>query len=174
MKLNSRFRIIAVIAILLITPIYQSCKISMTFTGASIPEKAKTFSVNFFPNQAELVNPNLSNKFTEALKDYVMRNSRLELVERNGDMHFEGEITGYRVTPQAIQGDATAAETRLSVEVNTRFVNKFEEDKSYESRFSAFADYSNSQSLSDVEDQLNDDIILQLVDDIFNKAFSNW
>lgn len=155
-------------------PLYQSCKISMTFTGASIPEKAKTFSVNFFPNQAELVNPTLSNDFTEALKDFIMTNSRLELVERNGDMHFEGEITEYRITPQAIQGDATAAETRLNIGVNARFFNKFEEDKDYESKFTGYEDYSNSQSLSDVEEQLNEQIIKTLVEDIFNKAFSNW
>ena len=43
-----------------------------SFTGASIPAEAKTVSIQYFPNNANLVNPMLSDVITNTLRDYFM------------------------------------------------------------------------------------------------------
>jgi len=80
----------------------SGCKINYTFTGASISPDIKTVSIQYFPNQAPLVQPQLSSEFTEALKDKFVRQTSLELVNGVGDLNFEGVITGYDTKPQAI------------------------------------------------------------------------
>ena len=145
-----------------------------SFSGASIPPEAKTVSVLYFPNQAPLINPTLSNDFTTALRDAVMNQTSLDMVESGGDLSFEGEIVDYRTTPVAITSEQTAALNRLTIVVNVRFVNVFDESKSFETRFSHYEDYPSEQELTSVQDGLTSVIIEALVEDIFNKALVNW
>ena len=79
----------------------HSCSI-YSFSGASIPAEAKTISVEYFPNHAQLVNPLLSDNFTNALRDAMTNQTTLDVVEADGDLAFEGEITDYRTSPVAI------------------------------------------------------------------------
>lgn len=166
--------IAALIAMVTALVMYTGCSINYTMSGASIPEQAKTFSVDFFPNQATYVNPNLSQTFTEYLKEFIARQTRLELIKRGGDMQFSGEIIRYNIRPMAITQDATAAETRLTIVITVRFANGIYPDKDFENDFSAYADFPSDASLESVETQLIDDIIKQISEDIFNKAFTDW
>lgn len=152
----------------------NSCKISYSFTGADIPIEAKTFSVKYFQNNASLIQPILSQKLTDALKDKMLQQTNLNMVNSGGNIAFEGEITNYVLQPVAIQGNETAQLTRLTVTINVRFFNTINPEKNYESKFSRFQDFSSSQNLSAVEDELLDLITEELVDDIFNKALVNW
>lgn len=145
-----------------------------SFTGASISPEAKTIVVNLFPNRAPNVQPTLSNVFTEALKDRFVTQTNLEMVNRNGDLNFEGEITRYKVTPQAYQGNETAALNRLTISIRVSFTNRLEPDKNFDSNFSRYADFESSQSLTSVENQLIEEIVEQLTEDVFNKAVVNW
>ena len=144
-----------------------------SFTGASIGE-AETIRVHHFPNRASVVNPTLSNTFTEALKDKFVQQTDLNLTNGNADMEFEGEITSYRITPQAIQGNQTAAVNRLTVSVKVKFINRTEESQNFETSFSAYSEYESSKSLTSVESDLIDEIVEKLTEDIFNKAVVNW
>ena len=108
----------------------SSCGI-YSFSGASIPAEAKTVSVQYFPNNAQLVNPLLSNTLTNALNDIFVNQTTLQSVAQNGDLALEGEITGYSTSPIAITGNQTAAMNRLTVTVNVRFTNKYDESKSF-------------------------------------------
>lgn len=160
--------------LLLIMPIaFFGCGV-YSFTGASIPAEAKTISIANFPNKAELVQPSLSQAFTEKLKDRFASQTSLNLIPRNGDLHIEGEIVGYATEPVAITGAQTAALIRLKITVNVRFVNKFSPKDNYESTFSRYEDYPSSQNLSTVEDGLIALISEALVEDIFNKSVVNW
>lgn len=153
----------------------SACKVNYSFTGASIAPDVKTFSVVTFPNYAPLIQPILSQNFTEALKDKFQSQTNLELVSRGGDMNFEGSITGYNASPIAIQsGTDLAAQTRLTITVNVKFTNSKNEKQNFESTFSRYADYESSKSLSSEEDRLIKEINDQLVQDIFNKAVVNW
>ena len=159
--------------VVLLALVCQSCGF-YSFTGASIPPEAKTVSVQYFPNQAQLINPALSNDFTTALRDAMMNQTSLDMVDSGGDLAFEGEITDYRTTPVAITAGQTAALNRLTITVNVRFVNVFDETKSFETKFSHYEDYPSDQELTSVQEALTGTIIEALVEDIFNKALVNW
>ena len=145
-----------------------------SFTGASIPPEAKTISVSNFPNKSELVQPTLSQTFTEKLKEKFSSQTSLNLVPRNGDLHLEGEITSYGTEPVAITGDQTAALIRLKISVNVRFINKYNPKDNFESSFTRYEDYSSTLDLNSIEEALITRISEALVEDIFNKSVVNW
>lgn len=145
-----------------------------SFTGASIPPEAKTVSVQYFPNKAQLVVAIVSPTFTETLQDQFVNQTTLEMVEKNGDLSLDGEITDYRTTPVAIQGDQTAALNRLTLTVNVRFVNKFEPDKDFEQKFTQFIDYPSEEDLNSIQGDLILTLTEMISTDVFNKAVINW
>lgn len=154
---------------------FYGCKINYSFTGASIPVGAKTVSVTDFQNMAPLVNPLLTNTFTEALRDKFMRETSLQIVTYSGDLHFEGTITEYNTRPMNIQaGTDEAAQNRLTIGVKVKFINTIEPNSSFETSFSQFAEYNSDQNFQDVENALVDEIVEKLITDIFNKAVVNW
>ena len=168
-----------ILALLLIAAgclINAGCRMSVSLTGSSIDARAKTVYIQTFRNNSTLVNPTLSQQFTNALKDRIQGQTPLTIVDSksNGDYSLEGSITGYTIRPVAIQGDETAAMNRLTITVSVTFTNKFDETQNFEQSFSRYADYSSSQNLSSVESTLISDISDALTDDIFNKAFVNW
>ncbi len=144
-----------------------------TFTGADEGD-AKTISIMYFANKSQLIQPTLSQKLTDAIKDKFASQTSLQLIKSGGDLHIEGEIVGYTTQPIAIQANETAAMNRLTITVNVRFTNQKDETKNYETKFSRFQDYASNLSLSSVEDGLIDQINEALVEDIFNKAVVNW
>ena len=145
-----------------------------SFTGASIPPEAKTVSVQHFPNNANLVNPMLSDQITNTLRDYFMNQTTLDEVPDNGDLAIEGEIVDYKTAPTAITGDQIAALNRLTITVNVRFYNKYDESKNFEQKFSQYEDYPSDQDLNAVQEALIVIICDKLCEDIFNKAVVNW
>lgn len=145
-----------------------------TFKDASIDPNIETVHVEFFPNNAQLINPNLSQEFTEGLKDKIINESRLTHVRNGGDVVFEGSITGYEYAPVSLSGDQTASQNRLKITVQVEYVNFVNEEESWSSTFSAYEDFDSNENFNSVENELVETIIGNLVDDIFNKAFVNW
>lgn len=145
-----------------------------SLNGASIPPEAKTVSVLYFTNNTALAPPTLSQQFTEAMKDICATQTKLGLVNKGGDLSFEGYVSDYRVSPLAIQTNDQAALSRLSVSVQVKYINKFDEKKNFETTFTRFADFNSTLSLASQEPTLIPLINKQLTEDIFNKAFSNW
>lgn len=160
--------------IIIVFSFSQSCKVSYSFTGATINPEIKTFSVQYFDNRAPLVQPQLSQIFTDALREKIQGQTSLNLVSGYGDIDFSGEIRNYETRPQAITADETAALNRLTITVRVKFTNEIESDKSFDTNFSRFQDYSSEQDLSSVEDELIKLIVEDLMEDIYNKAFVNW
>lgn len=149
-----------------------------SFTGGSIGA-LKTVSVVIFENTAPLVNPNLSQSFTEALKDRIRSQTGLSFVRTDGEANFDGRITDYNLQPVAIQGNqqVTAGLTRLTITVNVKYTNRLvgEQDKSFEQSFTRFKDFSSTSGpFSSQESNLVKDINQQLTEDIYNRAFANW
>ncbi|MFI3322795.1 MAG: LptE family protein [Rikenellaceae bacterium] len=152
----------------------SACTFSYSFTGASIPVEAQTFSVEQIQNVATMVAPVLSSTLTDALKDKMSRQTRLSQVNENGDLQFAGEITNYVSAAQAVTGDEYAALNRLTITVKIRFTNKYDTKSDFEQTFSAYEDYDSSIMLQTAEETLIPDIVDQLVENIFNAAVSNW
>jgi hypothetical protein len=153
--------------------ICTSC-VRFTFSGASIPEGARTFSVNYFVNNASLVNPNLSQLITDKLRDRIQSQTSLIMVNDNADLSFEGEIINYVVQPAALQANDVASLNQLTVTINVKFTNKIDEKQNFSQQFSRYQQFSSTVSLSSVESSLVEQIVNDLVDDIFNRAFINW
>ena len=154
--------------------LHSSCRVSYSFTGASISPKVKTVTIQYFPNQASLVVPTLSRSLTDALRDYFTSQTNLVLVDKGGDLNIDGAITGYVVQPIAIQGNETAAMNRLTITVSVKFTNKTDVKQNFETTFARYQDYQSTLNLSSVQDGLIKEINDQLVQDIFNKSVVNW
>lgn len=180
MKLNSDIpyfisvRTIAPVLIFIMMQAITGCKISYSFSGASISPQARTISVQYFQNRATLVQAGLSQYITDALIDKCKAQTNLGLVNGLGDMDFEGEITDYNTRPLTVSADARAATNRFAITVRVKFTNAIEPDLSYEQTFSRYEDYDSSIELSSIEKELSDRIVEQLIEDIFNRAFVNW
>jgi len=173
-KVTSRYVVSKSMLLILILFVMPACRMSYSFTGASISPNVKTVAIPYFQNNAPLVVPTLSRTLTDALRDYFTSQTNLNEVDRNGDLLVEGNITNYVVQPVAIQGNETAAMNRLTITVSVKFTNKTDEKQNWETSFSRYLDYSSSVSLSSAQDGLIKGISDQLVQDIFNKAVVNW
>lgn len=153
----------------------SGCSISYKLNGASIDyTRVKSISIQDFPIQASLVYAPLSPKFTEGLKDMFVRQTKLKLVKKDADLQIDGEIVGYELTPMATQADGYAAETKLTVTVNVRFVNTKKPEESFEQRFSAYQTFPSASMLEDVQDTLIEEITKEISESIFNKTVANW
>ncbi|MCK0132038.1 LPS assembly lipoprotein LptE [Flavobacteriaceae bacterium F08102] len=151
----------------------QACGI-YSFSGGDIGD-AKTIQVDYFQNVAPLVEPTLSQKFTTALQDLFTRQTNLSATNSNGDLHFEGEITDYRIIPISATADQRAAQNRLTIGVRVRFTNKKKEEDNFERTFSFYSDFGANQQLTgSVLESAFEEIFERLTQDIFNASIGNW
>ncbi len=152
-----------------------ACKVSYSFTGGTLSAEVHTFSVQFFQNRAPLVNPNLSDQFTESLKEKFRNQTSLnEIVDGEGHLNFSGEITGYQTRAMDITSNDIASTNRLTITVRVKFTNEKETENDFDQSFSAFEDYDSTQQLTDVENGLVDKILVKIIDDIYNQSVVNW
>ena len=160
---------------ILLLIILTSCTISYKFNGAAIDyNTTKTISVAEFPIRAALVYPPLGPAFNEALKDIYTRQTRLSIVKTGGDLQVEGEITGYDLSPQAVTEDAYASQTRLTISVKVRYTNTKNPNLNVDQTFRAYRDFSSSQMLTQVQDELISQIVDELAELIFNATVGSW
>ena len=153
----------------------SSCSISYKFNGASIDyAKVHSISIADFPNNAALVYTQLSNNLSEGIRDIYSRQTRLTILSKGGDMELEGEITGYTLTPMAIQADSYSAETKLTMTIKVRFTNNVNPEESFEKTYSAFQTFDSSQLLSDVQEELCNVMITEIAENIYNDTVAKW
>lgn len=153
--------------------IAQGCGV-YSFTGGDTGD-AETVQIDFFPNNAQLVEPTVSQKFTTALQDLFVRQTNLNLTRTGGDLHFEGEITGYKILPITATADQRAAQNRLTIAVRVRYYNNLDEDKNFEKTFSFYSDFDANQQLTGgVLDAALEEIFERITQDIFNASVANW
>jgi hypothetical protein len=151
-----------------------SCKV-YSFTGANVDPNIKTLSVSYIYNKSGNGPASASDIFTNLLKDKMVTNTNLQMLNTNGDVQFSGEISDYAYTIQAPSGNTTSDLRRITMTVSITFYNRIDEDGGFEQqRFTRFADYPVSEDLSTIEETIINEITDQLVDDIFNKAFVKW
>ena len=149
------------------------CKVNYSFTG--ITETPETFQVNFFQNNADLIEPGLDRDFTNALQDLILNQTSAQLVNTGGEVIYEGEIVEYRIAPMTATAQNTAAQNRLTISVNVRYINTKDEEKDFEKRFSFFYDYpANDQLIGSVKDTAFEEILERLTQDILNASLADW
>lgn len=172
----SRFFPVTFVIVLLSAITMISCSVSYTFNGASIDyAKVKSISIADFTNVAELVHPPLAQEFTEKLRDKYVKQTKLRLLKSGGDMHIEGEIVGFELTPMSIGQDAYSAETKLTVTFNVRFTNKSNpQDDFIDKKYTVFRVFDSSRLLSDAQDELLPLMIEDVADNIYNDTVAKW
>lgn len=170
----SKSLIVAVIAwLMLMVP--QSCTISYKLNGAAIDYTVyKTIRIGEFPIRAALVYSPLQQIFENDMLDYITRNTRLTVTDGASDLEIEGEITGYNLTPQAVTEDAYASKTRLTITVRVKYTDTKQDSNDINQTFSAYRDFDASQMLTDVQEQLCQEISQEIVELVFNATLGNW
>jgi outer membrane lipopolysaccharide assembly protein LptE/RlpB len=164
------------LALLSLLILMSSCKIGYKFNGSSIDyTKIKTISIATFPIKSDYVYAPLATKFNDDLKDIFIRQTRLSLVPRNGDLNIEGEITGYQQLNKTVKADGYASETELRITVVVRFVNNKDHSQDLnDQQFTAFRNYNSSLMLTAVQDQLIAEMTKEITEQIFNATVANW
>tara|TARA_R110002020_G_scaffold54229_7_gene151372 strand:- start:792 stop:1340 length:549 start_codon:yes stop_codon:yes gene_type:complete len=174
--LDFRFAFLLKFSILILfVLILQSCG-PYSFTGADINyTTTKTVQVNYFQNNAPIVEPGIARDFTQKLQDLLLNQTSLDLVNSNGDLVYEGEITQYYIAPITATANSTAAQNRLTISINVRFYNTKDPLKDFEQPFSFYYDYPGTTQLTGSKLDAAVDIIFErLTQDIFNKSLANW
>ena len=152
---------------------FNSCSV-YNFTGTGKID-AKTFQVNYFQNNAPLIEPGIERTFTQKLQNLIQNQTNLNLVNSGGDIAYEGEIVDYNISPTTATADQRAAESRLSITINVRFSNKNKETDSFEKKFNFFFNYSGTEQL--VGSKLSaglEEIFERITQDIFNESLAKW
>ncbi|WP_296684360.1 LptE family protein [Flavobacterium sp.] len=159
--------------IVLIALTFTSCSI-YNFTGTGKID-AKTFQVNFFQNNAELIEPGIDRTFTLTLQDLIQNQTNLNLVKNGADLTYEGEIVDYRISPMTATADQQAAQNRLKIRVNVRFTNKKTEKDDFEKTFEFYYDYPATTQLNgSTLNKAIDEIFERITQDIFNESLAKW
>lgn len=176
-KIKVRFTFLLLLSVAILT----SCGI-YSFSGIAIDyNQIQTISIQRFYDEANGGPPNLSQLFTENLRDYYQQNTQLTLESSNADLQLSGSITGYNFSPVApvSSGSPTVADVaglqRLTIRIQVNYVNVVQPEQSFERSFSFYDDYNpDTQELSSVEDELIETITEQIIYDIFNATVANW
>jgi len=161
--------------ILSLLMLITACSVTYKFNGSSINyDKVKSISIDKFPIRSAYVWSPMESMFYNAITDEYAQKTKLEVLKRNGDMQLSGEIVEYTQTNKAISADGFSAQTQLKISINVRFTNNSNHDEDFERRFSATTEYDSSQQLNAVQEELVQQMIDDIVDQIFNATVANW
>ncbi len=151
-----------------------ACSISYSFTGTNINyDVIKTIQIDKIANRAPYGWAPMEAMFNNELQDKYANSTRLRLVKRNGDLQVAGEITGYDQFNKAVSADGYSSQVQLKLTVNIRFRNN-KMNQQWEKQFSATTQYDARQSLASVQETLVDEMITDIVDQIFNATVADW
>ncbi len=172
-RLSTSFKITIACLFVALTCTFATCKYS-TKDASPIPQEVKTFRVNYIENKARYVNPTITPQVTEKLKQKIIGQTRLRQVNSD-DAHYDisGYLSDYSVTTSGI-ANQNATTNRLNVSFHVIFKNTLDQTKDIETDFTRNYDFEANLSLPQAEQRLAPEIIKNLVDEIFNKIFSNW
>jgi hypothetical protein len=154
-------------------PSLTSCKIYKFTEAGVLPDSIKTVKVIYIENKAQYINPQLSPKLTDKLRQKIISQTRLSQTNNdNADWVISGFITDYRFSTSAISGQQVA-NNRLTVSVHIILNDRKADDKK-EYDVSRSFEFKGNQSFQQAEASLSDEMVRTLTDEIFNKLFSNW
>jgi hypothetical protein len=139
----------------------------------SIPADIKTVKVSYIENKARYINPQLSPKLSDKLRQKIINQTRLSQINGEADYEISGYISDYSVSTSGIS-DRQVASNNLNVTVHLVFKNRKDDKKNFEADLTRNFPFSATKSLSEAESELTEQVITTLTDEIFNRIFSNW
>ena len=163
------------VATCLILCTLSGCSISYKFNGANINyQTTHSISIADFPNNAALVNPTLSNQLSEGIRDIFLKQTRLQVLRKGGDLELEGEIVGYDITQGAISTTSYASESKLTLRVTVHFTNNIYPEESFDKTYTAYQTFDASRLLTDVQDELCSIMVTEIAENIYNDTVAKW
>ena len=149
-----------------------------SFTGSSLSPETKTILIKNFPNNAALVNSDLSQDFTMALQKMFLQRTSLKGTSENPDILIEGYISDYSITPTSISstsvGTTEAAQNKLTITVYVNYENKIEPEKNFNKTFSGEATFSSDLDINAIESSQVRIVNERIINQIFNEIVANW
>jgi hypothetical protein len=169
-KIHQRLLTVSLVILALVS-LQGTCRYSTK--DVSIEPEAKTVKVNYIENKARYINPILSPRLTEKLRQKIVNQTRLSLTNGEADYQIFGTITDYSVSTSGISNQQVSS-NNLNVTVSLTFKNKINEKKNFETSITRNFPFDSKLSLQQAEASLATEIINNLTDEIFNKIFSSW
>lgn len=163
---------VSIFTLFLAANVTTKCSISQS--GASIDPRIETYYVGPFINNSDASLPNLDQQLAEDLRNKIRLNSRLRQDDTNPDIEFQGTLVNFRITSEAPSANNRVAINRLTITLAIEYIDNVTDDGSWKKNFSFFYDYNANTDFSTVEEEAISTISNQIMEDIFNAAFSNW
>lgn len=158
---------------LLLVSFIAGCKV-YKFNDVSIPTEIKTVRAQYIENKARYINPQLSPQLTDKLRQKIVSQTRLTQVNNEtADYDIAGSVTQYDVTTSGISSQQVAT-NRLTVGVSLTVLDRKTGKEPRTVSASRSFDFSATLTLPQAEQRLQEEIIRNLTDEIFNKIFSDW
>lgn len=155
--------------------VMSGCTVSYSLNGASIDyNKTKTITIETFSNRAAYQWAPMAPMFNTSLSDRYNNQTKLRQVKRDGDLVLSGEITSYDQTNKSISADGYSSMVQLKMTVKVKFVNNKKHEDDFDRSFSASREYDSSQQLTAVQDELVQQMIDDIVDQVFNATVAKW
>jgi hypothetical protein len=150
------------------------CKVKYDLRGVNIPPDVQNISIKYFVNDASYVNPTLSQKFTEQLKDKFLRETKLAVIASEGDYRISGNITDYKTEPVATSTNTGSVKNRFSMTVKVVFECPKHKDMNFTESIYKFQEFDATQNFQSLETALSEEVSRQIIQEIFNKVALKW
>ena len=161
--------------ILIVTVLTGLCAVSCyNFKGISIPPDIKTFNVENFTLTEPDAPIDLNQIFTEALRKKIREESRLVNDDTNPDISISGSVLSYNIRFVAPDENNTTSLNRLEIGVKVIYTSEINEDDSWTKNYTDFEDFDSNTDFQSIQDDLIEEIVLDIVERIFNDSFTNW
>ena len=155
--------------------VLSGCTVSYKLNRASIDyNTTKTITLESFSNRASYQWAPMAPMFNQTLSDRYNQQTKLKQVKRDGDLVISGEITSYDQTNKSIAADGYSSLVQLKMTVKVKFVNNKKHEDDFDRSFSASREYDSSQQLTAVQDELVQQMIDDIVDQVFNATVAKW
>ena len=170
-----RFFLNTVISCLVMAFALSGCTVSYKLNRASIDyNTTKTITLESFSNRASYQWAPMAPMFNQSLSDRYNQQTKLKQVKRDGDLVIAGEITSYDQTNKSISADGYSSLVQLRMTVNVKFTNNKKHEQDFEKTFTANREYDSSQQLAAVQEELVQQMIDDIVDQVFNATVAIW
>jgi len=168
-------RLAVIVLVLLPLFVAMSCSVSYKLNGASIDYAViKTISIENFANRAAYQWGPMASMFNNSISDVYNKQTKLRQVKKDGDLQLSGEITAYDQINKSVSADGYSSMVQLRMTVKVKYRNNKHHEDDFEKSFTATREYDSSQQLSAVQEQLVQEMIDDIVDQVFNATVANW
>lgn len=145
-----------------------------SFKGINIPTNVETYNIPFIEMTTPDAPPSINTDLQDKLILRINQESRLTFNEVSPDIILKTTLTRFFVESIGANAQNSVDANQLSISVKVEFTDNKNEENSWTKSFTNNRQFPTGTSLLSVQDALVDEIFEDIVEDIFNQAFTNW